>query len=267
MKSLQIGLLAIILMIPSTSHCQWTVWCTNCSEMFTQALDRITNITQLTELYKQVDEAIEQTMKQIELVQQGIDQFENMVQNTITLPDQIRSKFQGTFKKLANLTEVLNVQRGDASALSQVFKATYSSASSIRDLASTGKDGIEAAKGLYSSMREKWSEAVDDSHEAAFQESGRQLDELQQQASELDSQLDDLLQTPEGQMQAIESSNQIAALQLQEAQRLRSLLAVSVQAQTQKAMKDEKAEQIADEAWKKALSTEKLNGFTARTEF
>lgn len=261
-----ICLFLILFVFLSTSSAQYVVHCTNCSETFTQSLERVTNIEKLEQVYKQVTEAIKQTEQQVELVQKNIDQLENMVKNTVNLPDKIRTKILGTFQKLSSLSQSLNLQRGDASALSQIFSSTYAGTSTIRDLAKSTRETMDAAGGTFDEMRKKWSDEVDRSQQAAFQESGMQIQDLEQKATELESQLNDLLTTPDGQMKALEAGNQLATMQLQEAQRLRSLLAISVQASVQKTMKDEKKEQIAEEAWKDALSTDKIKNFSPNAD-
>lgn len=266
MKSITLGFVLVISFLSIRDGHSQVVYCTNCSDIFTQSLEHVTSIEQLSQLYTQVSEALKQTEQQIQLVQQGIEQYENMVKNTVNLPDSIRNKIQGTFSKLTSLTQQLDLQRGDASALSQIFKSSYSSTDSIRDLAKSTKDNMAAASSTFDEMRKKWSDEVDRSHQAAFQESGMQINDIEQKAAELDSQLNDLLMTPDGQMKALEAGNQIAALQLQESQKLRSLLAVSVQASVQKGMKDEKNEQIKQDAWKDSLTTDKLKEATSRSD-
>ncbi|WP_075354675.1 P-type conjugative transfer protein TrbJ [Desulfovibrio sp. DV] len=265
--SIFICLFLIFFVLSSTSSAQYVVHCTNCSDTFTQSLERVTNLEKLQQVYKQVTEAIKQTEQQIELVQNNIDQLENMVKNTVSLPDKIRTKILGTFQKLSSLSQSLNLQRGDASALSQIFSSTYAGTGTIRDMAKSTRETMESAAGTFDEMRKKWSEEVDRSQQAAFQESGMQIQDLEQKATELESQLNDLLTTPDGQMKALEAGNHLATMQLQEAQKLRSLLSVSVQASVQKTMKDEKKQQIEDEAWKGALSTDKIGNFTSKTDF
>jgi P-type conjugative transfer protein TrbJ len=68
--------------ITRKAEAQYVVTCTNCSDTFTQSLDHVTNIEQLSQLYTQVEQSLQQTAKQIELVQQGIEQYENMLKNT-----------------------------------------------------------------------------------------------------------------------------------------------------------------------------------------
>lgn len=256
----------MVVLVVNQAFAQWYVYCTNCSDMFTQSLERVTNLEKLQQVYNQVTEAIKQTEQQIELVQKSFDQLETMVKNTVGLPNKLKSKMLGTFQKLSSLSQSLNLQRGDASALSQIFSSTYAGTSTIQGLASSTRETMESAAGTIGEMRKAWSQAVDKSQEAAFQESGSQIQDLEQKATELESQLNDLLTTPDGQMKALEAGNQLATMQLQEAQKLRSLLAISVQATVQKTMKDEKQEQIEEEAWKDSLSTEKIKGYNSKSD-
>lgn len=246
-----------------TTVLAYAVWCTNCSEQFTQALDRITNIEKLQEAYKQVSEAMKQTEQQIEMVQQGIKKYENMVRNTMSLPGQMRGMMQGSFSQLSSLTKGLNVNRGDAQALSQIFREVYKSRGTISGMfkksSTSGEEGRPMteeeraeSEAAFNRMRQQIEEEKEKAQEAAFQESGAQIEEIEQKAAELDSQLNDLLTTPDGQMKALEAGNQIATMSLRESQRLRQLLAVSIQSSVQRDMKDEKEKQLEEEAWKAA---------------
>ncbi len=248
------------------ANAQTVTWCTNCSDMFTQSLERVTNLEKLTQVFKQVDEAVTQTEKQITMVQQGIDRYTNILKNTATLPAQMRSKLQGTLGKVTSLTQLLNVQRGDATALSHIFRQVYASKGTISDLVrnQSNGNGDSASAETLRMLKERLGDGVDSSQEAAFQESGSQINEIEQKSAELDGQLNDLLQTPDGQMKALEAGNQIATMQLQESQRLRTLLAVSAQAAVQRDMKAEQEKKISDEAWKSAVSTNKLQEIISR---
>ncbi|WP_051272408.1 hypothetical protein [Fundidesulfovibrio putealis] len=251
--------LSLALIIAKDSNAM-VVTCTNCSQMFTQALERVTSLEKLQQVYKQVSEAMTQTEKQITMVQQNMDRYKNMLQNTVKLPMSVLGSMKGTFSQLSSLSQGLNLQRGDASALSQIFKATYANRGAIKDLFKTSKpDGAPmteeeraASEAAFLKMREQIEKEAEQAQEAAFQESGGQIEEIEQKAAELDSQLDDLLLTPDGQMKALEAGNQIATMQLRESQRLRQLLAVSIQSSVQRDMKDEKDKQMHEEAWKAA---------------
>ena len=58
----------------------------DCSNMLVQALDRITNMEELSTLMSDYQESITQTAQQIRMVQQNIEQYAEMVQNTMQLP-------------------------------------------------------------------------------------------------------------------------------------------------------------------------------------
>jgi len=248
MKSLRVIFMLAMILMSTSAHAQWVVHCTNCSEWVTQALDRITNLSQLQELYTQVSEAIEQTQQQIQMVTNTFDQLENMIKNTVSLPGQIKSKLQGEFNRLMSLTRSLDTLRGDVEGLSQIFDQVYTGR--------TGIQGIARSANAASQYREMYSRMSDDgdrAQKAALQVSGQQIQELEEKAAELDSQLNDLLDTPEGQMQAIQAGNQLAGMQLHEMQKLRQLLAVAAQADVQKMAEDSKRQQIKDEENAKEL--------------
>lgn len=226
------------------------VTCTNCSTGILQSLERVTNLKQLGELLKQVDQAILQTEQQIRMVQQGIERYANMVQNTVKLPQRIVGRVQGSFSRLAALGKQLSTLKGDAYALNQIFSATYAGRSALSDLANVPRDAYGEAAHTYNEMAGKWSEEVERSQREQFKVSGQQLDELEREAEELEQRMGELLNTPDGQMQALEAGNTLAAMQIQESQKLRQLLAVMAQASVHKNMKDEKEEQMARETWK-----------------
>jgi len=85
--------LALLLVLATVSPGNTlVVYCTNCSEMFTQALERVTNLSQLETLVSQYQEAVTQTIEQIEMVANQVKQYQNMVQNTVKLPAQLINK-------------------------------------------------------------------------------------------------------------------------------------------------------------------------------
>lgn len=258
-------LFVVFILIPINANALIT-YCTNCSDIFTQAIEHTTSIEQLSELFTQTSEAIEQTQQQIEIVSNTLKQYQNMLKNTANLPNSMRTKVLGTFNKLSSLAKQLDTHQGDASTLSQIFSTVYSGSSSIRSLAQSTKDSAAAAAKSFDKMRQKWAEEVDRGQQAAFQESGMQINDIQQQASDLESQLNDLLSTPDGQMKALEAGNQIASMQLLESRKLRSLLSTSVQASVAKAMKDEKKKQIEEELSKESFNTDKIENYKSKSD-
>lgn len=232
---------------PSPGHAK-TVWCTNCSEKFTQALDRVTNVEQLRNIVADYQESVQQTIQQVRMVQQNVEQYANMVQNTIGLPAEIYGKVHGTFTRLADLTSQLRTSRGDLSAMAGIFRNIYAESDKMASLMTLPMDDLQKTV-------DTWGENVDRSAEALFQLSGDQLQSMVRDTPALEAHIDELLSTPEGQMQALMAANTLTSMQLQEARQLRELTATMSQAQLSSQMKGEKEDQLQKEQWRKATET------------
>ncbi|MDL2226461.1 P-type conjugative transfer protein TrbJ [Deltaproteobacteria bacterium OttesenSCG-928-M10] len=218
-----------------------TVYCANCSTNWTQAMERVTNLDQLKQLLGTYQEAIQQTQQQIALVQNNIQQYQNMLKNTLSLPANILNQVKGEFSKLAQLTNQLNTLKGDVLAMGEVFDDIYPDLELLKNIA--GGKGDVSVKDIWT----KWSKETDRAAQSAFQVTGTQLKDLTENSDALDAHIGNLLSTPEGQMQAIQSGNSLAALQIKELRDMRLMMATNIQAATQAMMKDEKREQLSVE--------------------
>ncbi|KAF0234913.1 hypothetical protein [Fundidesulfovibrio putealis] len=249
----------------SFSQASPVVFCTNCSDKFTQMIDRITNVEKLQEAYKQVSEAMQQTQKQIQMVQTGFDQYQNMLKNTASLPSSILGQLQGQFSQVSQLSKQLKLNRGDASALSQIFNKIYPPK---KGLTLPSADGGSAKPWKNPNEVGEEKDAIDqaamDAQQAAFEVSGQQIEDIEQNADQLDTDVQQLMQTPDGQVKAVMAGNQLLGRLLQESQKLRQLFAVSTQAQAQQAM-NERKKVLDQEAWGQATKTDKLNAPTSTT--
>ena len=67
MKTSLIIIIALLLVPVQTMS--GTVYCTNCSDKFMQAIEKATSLEQLKTLVKEYDEAIQQTAAQLQMVQ------------------------------------------------------------------------------------------------------------------------------------------------------------------------------------------------------
>ena len=241
MKRLLCSLVSMVLVFLAAPAWSLTVTCVNCSTVWTQMMDRITNLEELSNAVKTYHEAMEQTQKQIQILQTTIQQYENMLKNTANLPQNILGEMKGTFSQLAQLTNNLNIQKGDYMAMGQVFDDVYPGLGIIKGLA--GGDSDMTVDEIW----EKWSAEVDRAALATFQVTGNQLRDMAENSEALDNQVSRLLSTPEGQMQALQSGNSLAAIQIDELRQLRMLMATNIQMTTQMAMKDEKRGQLSKE--------------------
>lgn len=240
-KYFVLPVLAALLLSAGTAHA-YTVYCTNCSNQWTQAMDRVTNIEQLSTAIDQYGQDLQQTEQQIRMVQQNIEQYQNMLKNTQSLSPSMLTSMNGDFRRLANLQSQLKLQRGDMNAMQNMYQEMYPKTETF-----AGQTGPE-----FSSRINKWSNASDQAYQATFQMTGRQLNDLQN-ADAFDAQMQSLLNTPQGRMEALQAANQLAVLQLQESREMRSLMGTYVQAQIQAAARAEREAEVRREFTQKTF--------------
>ena len=219
------------------------VFCSNCSTVFQQALEYATQLKELAELVTQTQEAIKQT--------------EMEIKNLEKLGKDLRDNPLETLLDLANKTSKLNTYRAEENVLAQIFNELFPEQSMFADLAGASASEIDAANKKYQKHYDEWSKAIDQATQATFQLSGRQLKDMEE-SGELRGYLENLLNKPEGHMQAIQAGNQLAALQIQEIRQFRELAATQAQSEITQQMKQEKQEEMAHEMWKEAINTDKL---------
>lgn len=242
------------------------VWCVNCSDKFTQALERVTNVAQLKSMLKAYDEYVNQTMQQIEMVRQNVQQYANMVQNTARLPENLIGQATGSFSRLAQVTGTLRTLRGDVSALGQIHQALYLTQDGLRGITSVVPSQMVQHNQQYQQKWDEWSKRVDEASQATFQLSGQQLQEMQQDSGKFQKYIDDLLSTPDGQQKAIMAGNQLAALQIQELRQLRELLATEAQSKLASQEKSEKEGQMSEEMMRKLTDMSAFENLTPRPD-
>ena len=232
MRTKKMTMIIITAALLSTTTPSYAIFCSNCSNFIQQLLDEITRVSQLSELVSQTEQAIQQTEQQINMVR-------NMLQNTAQLPAAINGLTQ-----LAALTTQLSVQVGDYTNLAQIFNSQYPGQSTFSNLSNQ----------QLQSYQDNWSQKVDTASQATFQLTGKQLADLQNSGG-LQDYINQLITTPDGQMQAIQAGNQLASIQIQEARALRELVATSTQSTISSQMKAEKEEEVRMEQWRKATTS------------
>ncbi len=242
-----------------------TVYCTNCSTKMTQAVEKATSVEQLRTLLKEYDESIQQTAAQLQMVQQNIDQYANMVQNTAALPASVIQRIAYELSRFGKITNALNTIRNDVAGLGRIFDALYQTQDELKDLASLPRNLLAEGGMSYRTSWDNWSRRVDDSTRATFQLSGQQLQELEE-SGELESYINELLSSPDGQQKALMAGNQLAALQIQEARQLRELIATKVQSDLASQEKREKEGQMGQELHRHMIDGFEKIGTTSRSD-
>jgi P-type conjugative transfer protein TrbJ len=115
-----------------------------------------------------------------------------------------------------------------------------------------------AANQQYQALSQQMTQEVDDRTMATYQVSAKQLQDLQN-AGALENHINGLLQTPDGQMQAVQAGNQLASLQLTEQRQLRELLATQAQAQAAAQAERDKKDQIKRSWWQRATRNSQID--------
>lgn len=252
MKTLWICLIALCLASPIYGV---TVSCTNCSNTAMQALEYAIGSQQLANLKQAYEQYVEQTAKQLQMVQQNIEQYANMVQNTVQLPSNLIKEVSTNLQKLSAITGQLNTLKNDIQGMANVFDDLYRIQDEFKDMANLPKELLSASGDKYNQYWDNWSKRVDESTKATFQLSSKQLKDLEN-SGQLQSYINSLLTTPDGQQKAIMAGNQLAALQIQESRELRELIATKFQSDLSSQEKAEKEAQMARE-----IDRQMLKGF------
>lgn len=210
-----------------------SVYCVNCSDKWQQAIEKATSIDQLATLHTTLNESLMQTQQQITMVTQNIEQFENMIKNTVNLPIDIYEDVQAEYSRLQNLYKEMGVLSGNLDGLQEAYDVRYP------------KFG-EISKN-YTENWTAWSDQMDSSNQALLKVTGVQLSDLTNDDSNVQGAVNNLLSAPEGRMEAIQAGNQLSAMQMQEMRELRTLMAAGLQQQAVESAKQEKINQAAME--------------------
>ena len=176
-----------VMLVGSYPHQAQAYYCSNCSTWLQQALEYAAQVEELAEMVTQTQQAIKQTEMQIK--------------NLEKLGKDLRDNPLETLLDLAKKTSQLNTYRADETLLAQIFNELFPEQSMFADLAGASASEIEAANKKYQKHYDEWSKAIDQATQATFQLSGRQLKDMEE-SGELRGYLENLLNKPEGHMQA-----------------------------------------------------------------
>ena len=180
----------------------------------------------------------------------------SLSQDSFSLPISVINRVKGQFVRLGQLVGQLSTTVGEVGALEQIHNSAYPNFDAVDGLVNLD---LEERNKRHAEYYAKWSKRIDDAALATFQLTGAQLEELGN-SEEFDEQVDELLSTPEGRMQALQAANQLSAVQLDEARKLRALTATYVQEQTQREEKQEKQNQLARQEWERLTDTKSIEG-------
>lgn len=250
-KKIFVPFIALLLFAQVSPLYALSVWCKNCSNTWTQALDRVTNLEQLKFITLEHAESLKQTYQQVETLKNNILQYENMLQNTKNLPANLITMIANDLSKLAQTTKSLSTLKDDVTAMGAIYDNLYPQQDHYQALNELGIQKEEQI--IIDTEFDTMSLRIDEATKATFQLSGKQLNDLQS-AGQLEEYINELVANPKGQMQALSSANQLASLQIQEARQLRELVATQIQTDLSSKARDEKERQLSKETVRKIMN-------------
>lgn len=185
-----------------------------------------TQILNNTELVSLVGSSAEQVQNQItqitqlaEQIQNQLKIYENMLQNTLTLPNHIWGQVESDLMRLQSL---VNQGQGIAFSMGNVDDVLRQRFQSFADF----KSGLANGQSFSSSYQD-WSDTNRDTIASTLRAAGLTAEQFSSEESTM-SQLRSMSESSVGQMQALQVGHEIAAQQVAQAQKLRGLVSQQV---------------------------------------
>jgi P-type conjugative transfer protein TrbJ len=185
-----------------------------------------TQILNNTELVSLVGSSAEQVQNQItqitqlaEQIQNQLKIYENMLQNTLTLPNHIWGQVEGDLMRLQDL---VNQGQGIAFSMGNVDDVLRQRFQSFADF----KSGLANGQ-TFSSSYQDWSDTNRDTIASTLRAAGLTAEQFSSEEATM-NQLRSMSESSVGQMQALQVGHEIAAQQAAQAQKLRGLVSQQV---------------------------------------
>lgn len=186
---------------------------------WTQLLNNAELINLTGQSAEQISNQVTQITQLAEQIQNQLRIYENMLQNTLQLPDHVWGQAEADLRRLQQL-----VSQGQGIAFSMgniddVLKQRFRSYSEFE----TGLENGESFSDSYQS----WSDTNRDTIAATLRAAGLTSDQFSTEEGTM-AQLRTASETAVGQMQALQVGHEIAAQQVEQAQKLRGLVAQQI---------------------------------------
>ena len=194
-------------------------------------------------------EGINQTMKMIQQYQLQLQQYENMIQNTLAPAAYVWNKVEQVNNQLLGATNTLNYYKSQAGNLDGYLYKYQNSAYYMSSPCFSAKGCSESERNTLFANRTLGSDAQKRANDAMIRSLDMQQEELAADARRLTA-LQAAAQDSQGQMQAIQAANQLASNQASQLMQIRSLLIAqqTAEAARQSALADIEAQQAAASA-------------------
>ena len=182
---------------------------------FTQLANNAELIKLLESSGVQVENQVKQISQLSEQIQNQLNIYENMLQNTAQLPSHIWGQVEGDLKTLQSV-----VSQGEGIAFSMgnvddVLKQRFQSYADIKSNLPTGE--------TFSASYQSWSDTNRDTIAGTLKAANLTADQFSSEESTMTA-LRSMSETADGQMKALQVGHQIAAQQVAQMQKLRGLV-------------------------------------------
>jgi type IV secretion system protein TrbJ len=197
------GLVAVPL--PRPASAQFAVECVNCAELTTQLMEYVTQAKMLAQ--------------EIMSYKVLIEQYANMVINTVSLPQQVWATVQADIYRVQQLSQAVSVLTGNTGSILGRLQTARAYANSAGSLPS------EMA-GQY----DYWQQTIG----RQIAETGKLLDLQEEQQATAAAAIDQAQQhsdSAEGQKQALQAANELAAQSAKQLAQIQTTLTVTAQMQ------------------------------------
>lgn len=194
--------------VPSPAQAQWAVACVNCS----------TTATQLLQYAKEA----QSLGTQLQQYQTQLEQYANMVTNTVALPQEVWGTAQSDIMQVQALSNAASLLSGNSGSMISRLQ----SASAYADQAA----GLGNVAGQFTT----WRQTIGNNLSTMGQTLGLQQSQQQNQVAIL-SALQQHAQSAQGQMQAIQAGNELAGANAAQLAQIQATLTATAQMQASSA--------------------------------
>ena len=186
---------------------------------WTQIMNNAELVSLVGQSGEQIGNQITQISQLAEQIQNQIRIYQNMLQNTLTLPSHVWGQVEGDLNRLRSL-----VSQGQGIAFSMgnaddVLRQRFQSFSEFKSGLANGE--------TFSASYRQWSDTNRDTIASTLRAAGLTAVQFTSEEATM-SQLRSMSQSAVGQMQALQAGHQIAAQQVAQAQKLRGLVSQQI---------------------------------------
>lgn len=186
---------------------------------WTQILNNAELVSLVGQSGEQIGNQITQISQLAEQIQNQIRIYQNMLQNTLTLPSHVWGQVEGDLNRLRSL-----VAQGQSIAFSMgnaddVLRQRFQSFADYKSGLANGE--------TFSASYRQWSDTNRDTIASTLRAAGLTAEQFTSEEATM-GQLRSMSQSAVGQMQALQAGHQIAAQQVAQAQKLRGLVSQQI---------------------------------------